>query len=261
MSNRSLRARSGPAKAFLLFFILICAFSSLTARAAGTYVAALPDLEIYREIEICQLSSNGPVYPVQRSACLAGRMEKRWMLLYNRAIDTLNKDVNLACDETHAIFDNTSDRISQEFDHLANGKPGENNSKPYLTTDHKNRLKTYTEREIVTRLTSGRSARDNSCSQTSSNTNNNNNNNGGNPNLSLTNNGNTSNPTNPPTNPPVTRPRMASFTTGESTQTTFNFSGPRVANSNLTGGSCSNRDVPACDNALMRCLRGCNSAP
>lgn len=265
MSNRSPRARSGPSKAFLLFFIFICALSTWNAHAAGSYVAALPDDEIVQEVVICSLRANGPVYPIVRSSCLVTSMQKRWMSLYNRAIDTLNRDVNLACDETHAIFDNTSERVVKEFDILANGQNGE---RPILLPDHKATLKSWAEREVLVRLTNGRTARDNSCTQTSSNNNGNNSSNnggsggGGNTNLSLTGNssGSTSNPANPPTNPPLTAPRITSLTSGESTNTTHSFSGPRVATSNLAGPSCSSREIPACDNAMMRCLRGCNSS-
>src|SRR4051812_5040858 len=121
MSNRSLRARSGFAKAFLGFFLLVCALSTLNAQAAGTYVAALPDDELRLEVDLCGAHGGFPPVLV-RSRCLVVSMKKRWMNLYNRAIDTLNKDVNLACDETHAIFDNTGDEVSKEFEKLTTGE-------------------------------------------------------------------------------------------------------------------------------------------
>jgi hypothetical protein len=190
--------------------------------------------------DLCQAEANRPytIFLTARYACLNTNFRKRWMDLYNRAVETLNQNVNMDCDETHTIFDSTSSRVSGELDNLNQHFLGNNRNWVAVMTD-------YAQKEVLDRLTNGKAVRDKSCAPPRSQD----------PSLKLT--GSTE-PVAGPVAPTVSQPGVnGTAARNIASGNVHVFAGPRVATQALS--NCSNRDKPACDNALLTCLRSCNS--
>lgn len=234
-----------PLRALGLAIILL---AGAPAAQAAPFVAGLPEMEFKLTYDVCNYKVRTSFGAVVPTGCLIESFKNRWVSMFNRSIAYLNTDVNMSCEATHEVFDATSAQIRKEVTDLM--KIG------YMRNS---KMDDYAE-DLLAKLQAGRGARDSSCGQghgagaagapSGTGT-------GAAPNqrpqgqvqLGLSN-SNTSAVT-------VTAQANTNTIAGADVQA-FSGGGPL---SRAPAAGCEGRDVPACDNTMMKCLQACNSAP